>query len=161
MLDYLVVDSGYTALLILQLGFNKVKLIKQDESIGSLKTDVQRLIHDGVDACKVIKERNLLDGIDDTDIIEFINSCIFIYDGVWGAGLYKIGDDDEVDRLVKILKDTGHSVFGLICFRCTNVSMANERIKLLRQIRLSRLDRHVDDEIIDKDGLRIMISKFN
>ena len=44
---------------------------------------------------------------------------LFIFDDMWGTGLYREGKDkEEVDKLIRITKELDLYKYGIACFRC-------------------------------------------
>lgn len=157
-LDYLVIDSGYTALLISNFGFNNCELIMTDLSVP--RNGEYRLSHTNKSNLYDIRCRNELNHVEDQDLIEFMETCLLIYDGVWGNGLYRIGNNDDIDKLLHIINTKEISTLGIICFKCKNRLDIMKRIGILQQFGFARLHKHVDTEYIEMDGTLVAVAKY-
>jgi hypothetical protein len=138
-LDYLIVNTGYTSRLIKRLGFDQEICLQENALKSTYKKKGHNNIYkvgysfdyktkDGISKIMASKFSKELDNAfhfnDDGDdaienFVRFIDSCVYIYDDLWGQGLYKISDDsNEINKIMSILDAKKIYKCGTICFKC-------------------------------------------
>lgn len=159
-LDYVIINSGYTARLVKRLAYNNITVIKENTSEDTYnKNGVYRIKHvikggndsddeksneEECDDEESEEEDEIYYSIMDRTELSFkdfdwkeqvdllINNCMFINDGLWGNGLYKIGDDATIDLILKAQGDTQHR--GTICYKCGSLGYAMRIIDVLQKV---------------------------
>ena len=189
-LDYLIVNTGYTSRLIKLLGFDKVELIKENAfPKGTYTKDGHNNVYkvgytfdyrsqEGVDKIRnsANKWRRKLDeaftfydrpgGVLPDEYIEafddFINSCVYIYDDLWGNGLYKISNEnDEINKVMSILDAHKIEKNGTVCFICKERDDIALFTNIIKKLEYCRTFDYLGDRYVDSDDLVITVASFD
>lgn len=92
----------------------------------------------------------------------FITSCVYIYDDLWGNGLYKISDEnDEIDKVISIMDANKISKCGTICFRCKSRKDIAMFTNIIKKLNYCQMFEYEGDEYVDSDDLVISIASFD
>jgi len=189
-LDYLIVNTGYTSRLVTRLGFDKVDLVmenawkkkkgdkirhnniykvgysfdyKSQEGIDKIRNNVG-------DSCEELDNAFTFDdrpgGVLPNEYItefdEFINSCLYIYDDLWGNGLYKVSDnDEEINKVIAVLDANKIGKYGTVCFRCKSRDDIKKFTKIIRKLDYCQMFDYEGDEYVDTDELIITVASFD
>lgn len=108
--DYLLIQSGYTSRLLTKLGLEITDVIKQE-------TDPKAARGDGI---FTISPHGQYINDEDSDEILFdvIDRILFIRDGLYGNGLYKMdGKEQYIKTVFRILDKNSVDCDGTICFK--------------------------------------------
>ena len=103
---------------------------------------------------------------DGDDAIEefsrFMDSLIYVYDGLWGTGIYNISDNDqEINKIMSILDAKGIGKDGTICFRCDARKDITFFTNIIKKLDYCQMFDYLGDEYIDTDELVITIASFD
>jgi len=110
--DYLIIQSGYTSRLLKKWDIHIIDTIKPESDTKAARGDGIFIISQ--------TNRNSSDDSDDSDdeLVDVLNSMLFIKDGLWGSGLYKMEDrEQDIETVLGILEKNGVDWDGTICFK--------------------------------------------
>ena len=122
--EYCIIASGYTARLINYFAFDEIILEKSSDTNNNIfrvshknfnKNILQKIINKNADYNSPSKD----------EIMSFLEDSIFIDDSLWGKGLYKLGDDDEINKIKNILDTNSLKLDGIICFKSNGINCIN------------------------------------
>ena len=184
-LDYLIVNTGYTSRIISRLGFDKIDcvqknaLTKKNGKPGKKgHSDIYKVGYtfdyktkEGISkivASKFGKKLDdtfnfIADGDDATqEFSRFIDSCVYIYDSLWGTGLYITnGESEEINKIMSILDAKGIEKDGTICFRCDARKDITFFTNIIKKLDYCQMFDYLGDEYIDTDELVITVASFD
>lgn len=181
-LDYVLINTGYTSRLIKLLGFDVINCIKSSSVEDKNKVfrvgyshdidktttaDIDKILERGSKWRGNLNEAFTFDDrengiIPDDYIEEFINfmkNCLFIYDDLWGEGLYKIGDDEEIEKVLSSLK--GHNLSGTICFNCGTRDDIMSYATFLKKLEYCVFFDYEGDSYINCPDMVITVASFD
>lgn len=166
-LDYVVIRTGYTARLVNKLAFNNIDVINEAMSNELYKNGVYRISH----SYSTVEKRDLhiqsvvqFDDFFETyeiSIDKFIDNCLFINDGLWGNGLYKVGDDTEIDKVLNVLKLNDINTTGIVCLKCNTRSDIIGYLGTLKDLHYCNMVEYCGDEYVDTDEMIITIVEYD
>lgn len=117
---YSIIACGYTSRLVNYFAFDIIEEKSSDSQDKYHSNGVYRISHSHS------TEKNKYEHIQDdddcleiSDIDTFLSNCIFIKDGLWGKGLYKLGDDGVINDIIELLntRTRRFEIDGIICFK--------------------------------------------
>ena len=174
--DYLIMNTGYTFRLLDRLGLQVIETEKENTNKNDYKKNGIFKIEIGLDQehekqVEIQSEYHDSDDIDfiyDGDIKSFNKEIIFIRDGSWGNGLYKMKDKDEdFDKVIKILEKNfkKKELNGVICFKKNgskhNFCRINEYTQMLRDANYCCLFDMESICLLEEDDIKICIVNFD
>lgn len=112
--DYLVIKSGYTSRLLNKWNFESITTIKPESDEKSLRGD-------GI--FSISQPNRCFTNNDDEDELfnDIMDSILFINDGLWGKGLYKMENKEEdINVVLDTLNKNDEEFDGVICFKSYN-----------------------------------------
>ena len=184
-LDYLIVNTGYTSRIINRLGFDKIDCVQKNaltkkngkpgkkghSDIFKVGYSFDHKTKDGISKIMATKFGKELDDafnfkMDGGEAIEefsrFMDSLIYVYDDLWGQGLYIISDNDqEINKIMSILDAKGIYKDGTICFRCDSRKDIQFFTNIIKNLDYCRMFDYEGDEDIDTDELVITVASFD
>ena len=184
-LDYLIIQTGYTSRIISRLGFDKIDCIKKNaltkkngkpgkkghSDIFKVGYSFDYKTKEGISKIMATKFGKKLDDTfnfiaDGDDAIEefsrFMDSLIYVYDDLWGTGLYNVSDNDqEINKIMSILDAKGIGKDGTICFRCDARKDITFFTNIIKKLDYCQMFEYLGDEYVDTDELVITVASFD
>lgn len=166
-LDYVVINTSYTFRLIDKLAFNKIDTITENTNEKYDGNGVYRISHlyntEQEKYSKIEQETEFIDSFEIfmEPINKFIDNCLFIHDMIGGQGLYKIGNDDEIEKVLKVLDENEIDKNGIVCLKCTNRSDIIGHLNILKDLDYCKMFGYAGDLYIDTDEMIITVVNYD
>ncbi len=155
-LTHCIIKTNNINDLVKLLGFDIFELIKGNENNAIYKMYCTKKSDEYNNLCQIFNDMWL----DENSIDSFSERFVFIQDIINGMATYYT-DEDEFNKIQKILKEENVNEDSIICFKCNEVLENMRYIDILEKLDFCEFFGHetiCKIDIIEKDDIKIMMT---